>query len=48
LTGAGVAFEAFLTGAGRATFAIKRSPEANVPPIVRATLPFMRSFCDSQ
>jgi hypothetical protein len=48
LTGAGIAFEAFLTAACRATLAIKRFPQANEPPIVRATLRFMRSFCDSQ
>jgi hypothetical protein len=48
LTGAGIAFEAFLTADWRATFAIKRFPQSDEPPIMRATLPLMRSFCDSQ
>jgi hypothetical protein len=49
LTGAGVAFEAFLTAACRATFAIKRFSRANETAYFREQFwPYMRGFRDSQ
>jgi hypothetical protein len=49
LTGAGVAFEAFLTAACPATLAIKRFSRANETTHFREQLwPYMRSSRDSQ